>query len=77
MLGHFQTGDFVVSAGRHGYVAVIHAQDPALGFFDACFAQRVVAPRGLVPSEGDSRGVCPVIGAGVFGKRPPTASDVE
>ena len=77
VLGHFEAGDFVVAAGRDGDVAVVHAEDPALAFLDAGLSQCVVAPCCLVSSEGDSRRVGSVGGAGVFGERSPTATNVE
>ena len=77
VLGHFEAGDFVVAAGRDGDVAVVHAEDPALAFLDACLSQCVEAPCCLVSSEGDSRRVGSVGGAGVFGERSPTAANVE
>ena len=77
VLGHFEAGDFIVAAGRDGDVAVVHAEDPALAFLDAGFSQGIVAPCCLVSSEGDSRRVGSVGGAGVFGERSPTTADVK
>ena len=32
VFGHFEAGDFVVAGGWDGDVAVVHAEDAALGF---------------------------------------------
>lgn len=77
VLGHLEAGDFVVAAGRNRDVAIVHAEDSALAFLNACLSQGVVAPCCLVSSEGDSRRVGSVGGAGVFGERSPTAANVE
>lgn len=77
VLGHFQAGDLAVAARGYGDVAVVHAQNPALAFFDPRFAHRVVAEGGLVPTQRHARGVGAVLRAGVFGKGAPAAANVE
>lgn len=77
MLGHLETGDLVVPALRHGDIAVVHAQDPALIFFDPGLPQPVVAPCCLIPPQGDPRRAGAVVGARVFGQGAPSAANVE
>ena len=78
VFGHFEAGDFGVGAGGgEGDVAVVHAEDAALGFWDVGAAEGVVAPCCLVSAEGNSCDVGAVVGAGVFCEGAPAAADVE
>ena len=77
VFGHFETGYFVVAGSGDGDVAVVHAEDAGLGFWDVGAAEAVVAPCCLVSSQGDSCDVRAVVGAGVFGESAPAAADVE
>lgn len=53
VLGHLETGDLVEVALLLGDVAVVHAEDPALGLGHTVGAQSLVTEFGLVLRESD------------------------
>lgn len=77
VLDHFERDDLVVAAFGHGDVAVVHAQDLGLLFWDAGAAHTRVAPGGLVAAECDARGFGAIVGRGEFGECTPAAANVE
>ena len=77
VLGHLEARDLVVAADGHGDVAVVGADDAALGLGHAVLAQAGVAPGGLVAAERHAGGAGAVPRRGVPRQRPPPAPDVQ
>jgi len=75
MLTHLDLGNFVEFPRRD--VTIVHTQEVALALGDARAAEGVVAPGGLVSSEGSARDVSAVIDAGELGEGAPAATDVQ
>ena len=57
VLGHLEAGDFFVAALWEWDVAVVHAENLALAFFNTCLAQGVVSPCCLIYPQCNTRDV--------------------
>jgi hypothetical protein len=77
VLGHLETGDLVVLAGRNGGVTVVHAQNLRLRLWDTIAAEAAVTPGSLVASESDTSDMSAEVLRGKAGKRSPTASEIK
>lgn len=77
VLGHLQARDLLETLGRDLNVAIIVAEDPALGLGNTALAETIVAPRSLVSTEGDTGDGRAVVDTGELGKSAPTAADIE
>lgn len=77
VFGHLKASDFVVASFWDGDVAVVHAEDPTLGFWDTGFAETGVAPGGLIAAQCYARGLCGVVCGGILGQSAPAAADIE
>ena len=77
VLGHFETGDLLVSSGDGGGIAIVHAENTALIFVNADLTEVVVSPFGLIAAESDTGNVGSVVDTGEFGEGTPATAKVE
>lgn len=77
VLGHLETGNFVVTTLGNGDIAVVHAQNVALLLGNANLAHSGVAPSGLVASKSDTGSAGTIVLTGESSKSSPTTADVE
>lgn len=77
VLSHLETGNLVVATRRERDVAVVHAENLGLVFFDTSLPEAVVAPSSLVATESNTSSVGAVVDRGKLGKSTPSATNIE
>jgi len=77
VLGHLETGDFVIFSFRDGDITIIHAENLALLFGNASLSEAVVTPGSLVATKSDTGSLGAEVDTGKFGKGSPSATDIQ
>jgi len=77
VFGHFETGNFIVAAGRKWYVTVVHAEDVGLVLLDSRLAEAIVAPSSLVAAKSNASHMGTIVDGSKPCEGAPSAANVE
>ena len=77
VLGHLQASDLLKALLGDLDIAVIVAENSALGFWNAALAKTIVTPSGLVSTKSDTGDGRAVVDTGKLGQGTPTTADIE